>query len=239
MDEKKTTKEKDLHSGHRERMRKRFLETEGVGMSDHELLEILLFFSIPRYNTNETAHKLIDAFGSLAGVFNASFKNIISVDGVGANSALLIKLFSVLMNRYSVSGLQSKRLRVKKVEDAVPYLQKLLFAKAEEELYVLLFRETGMLITCQSITMGKDAVSVHANLNQCFRLALQHSATFVILAHNHPNGVLKPSALDIRLTQNLSMMLESINVTLAEHILIADNKHLCIQEYMREHSYYV
>lgn len=233
---RKNARDPQLHRGHRERMRQRFLDTDGVGMNDHELLEVLLFYSIPRRDTNEIAHRLIDTFGSLANVINAPYISLISVDGVGVGSATLIKMLGVLMNRYSVSELQSKRLRVKSVEDAVPFLQKLLFAKSEEELYVLMFRETGMLIGYQTISLGKDPTFVHTDMGKYARIALHNQATFVIVGHNHPNGELRPSTQDIRLTQYLEQAINSFNITFAEHILVSNNGHLCIKAYMEEHS---
>ncbi len=228
-----SSREAELHYGHRERMRKRFMETEGSGMNNHEILEMLLYYSIPRCDTNETAHRLINLFGSLAGVINAPYKSLLAVDGIGSGSAILIKLVGVLINRYNIAGLQSSRLRVRQTEDAIPYLKSLLGAKPEEEMYMLTFRDTGMLIECHTITLGKDSVSMHADTGKCVRIALQNAAAFVIIAHNHPNGVLTPSSADLHMTQHLNQILSSVNITLAEHVLIAGDKYLCIKSYMQ------
>lgn len=94
---------KDLHSGHRERLRRRFLETGANGFNEHELLELILFYALRRVNTNEIAHRLIDKFGSISAVLEAEKSELVSVQGIGESGALLIKLMFDLCRSYALS----------------------------------------------------------------------------------------------------------------------------------------
>ena len=91
---------KNIHEGHRDRLRKRFLDEGLDNFHDHNVLELLLFYSIPRKDTNEEAHNLIDTFGSLSGVFNASHEDLCKVKGIGENTATLIKMMPELFKKY-------------------------------------------------------------------------------------------------------------------------------------------
>ena len=93
---------KNVHEGHRDRLRQRFLQEGLENFQDHNVLELLLFYSIPRKDTNEEAHNLINRFGSLSGVFDASFEELCEVKGIGENSAALIKIMPELFKKYEV-----------------------------------------------------------------------------------------------------------------------------------------
>ncbi|MCQ2431801.1 MAG: hypothetical protein MJ175_04270 [Clostridia bacterium] len=191
--------EKHLHEGHRKNMRERFLKSGGFGFQDHELLEMLLFYSIPRVNTNEIAHRLLKEFGSVRGVFDASYDALLTVDGVGASSAQIIRLFGELMGRYIGAEEESRGLVVRKPEDTVYYLQKLFFGIGNERSYLLLLSNTGALTDTVLLAEG-NAGSVMFDIQKCVRTAVIRNAGFVLAAHNHPHGKAIPSEDDLIVT---------------------------------------
>ena len=99
-----------LHDGHRQRSKRRYLALGAEGMEDHQLLELLLFYAIPRQDTNETAHRLIQRFGSLQGVLHAAPEELTSVEGVGENVAVLVRLVGDMALRARCSSLPQKVL---------------------------------------------------------------------------------------------------------------------------------
>lgn len=124
------TKEKkeDLHNEHKKRLRMRFLEQGGESFYDHEILEMLLSYAIVRGNTNDIAHRLINQFGSLDGVFEANYEDLLKVDGVGEKSATIIKMQFELFRVYETSKYRIKNEEYT-TEKVVKYLSGLFFRK--------------------------------------------------------------------------------------------------------------
>ena len=107
---KKIRIRENVHVNHRSRIKNKFVENGLSTFAEHEMLEMLLFFSIPQADTNPTAHRLIEKFGSLKGVFDANIDNLMAVDGVGTNSAILIKLFPALMREYNKQEIRQQNV---------------------------------------------------------------------------------------------------------------------------------
>ena len=110
-----------MHSGHRERVKQKFVDCGDLAFGDHELLELMLFHSIPRQNTNDIAHRLIDRFGSLKGVMEARLDELITVKGVGRNTAILIKT-SFAINARCKKNTADKRTQFKSINSLQEYL---------------------------------------------------------------------------------------------------------------------
>ncbi len=209
------------HAGHRERLRSRAKADPGLDtFSDHEVLELLLFYSIPRADTNALAHRLIDAFGSLRGVFEASPAELEAVEGIGENSALLLSLIPSVTRKYLLSravkgvSLSSTALLG---EALMPYF----VGKREETIYVLFLDQNRRTISCDFIGEGSvNAVSL--NVAKILRLASLRRAQFAVIAHNHTNGFANPSEQDIITTKRLQSLLASAGVKLLDHLIISD-----------------
>ena len=121
-----------VHEGHRDRLRERF-EKEGLlHFQDHEVLELMLFYAIPRKDTNPIAHRLLDAFGSLTGVLEAQISDLEKVEGIGHNTAVYIKLNVEIMKKYRTDKLK-RSVRIVTMKDAGEYACELLFAAKEEQ----------------------------------------------------------------------------------------------------------
>ncbi|MCQ2463366.1 MAG: DNA repair protein RadC, partial [Clostridia bacterium] len=128
-----------VHAGHRARQRQRFLESGDFrGFADHNVLEMLLFYSIPRRDTNELAHALINRFGSLQRVFEASYEDLLKVDGISENSACLIKMVLPLYRRYAENCFKEKKTFADRNE-IIEYLKSLYAGMAHEEVNMMCF----------------------------------------------------------------------------------------------------
>lgn len=208
-----------VHDGHRKRLTARFL-TEGLeGFEPHQVLELLLFFSIPRQDTNELAHRLIDRFGSLSGVFDAPYEQLLEVKGVGENTAALLKLMPDMTRRYYAARQDGAYIRSNK--DAQELLLPRFVGRQEEMVYALLLDAKGKCLAVELVHEGSvNAAEVH--LRKIVALAIRANAAGLILAHNHPGGVSTPSQEDVLTTRHMQTTLEAMEIQLVDHLVFAD-----------------
>ncbi len=209
-----------MHSGHRKRFKTKF--RKGTHFEDHELLELALYYAIPRCDTNEIAHRLIRRFGSLRGVFSASEAELCTIDGIGENSALFLRVIGAIISRILFNNCNTKKL-LSSDEELEAFLCALFFTTPFEETHIILFDKKNRYILDECIGKG-DAIGSPVNLRKIIALAKEKSASSVILAHNHINGLPLPSERDEEITRTLSMALESNNIHLIEHYVIANDK---------------
>jgi len=209
------------HDEHRKRLRARVLSA-GESFEDHELLELLLFYAIPRVNTNEIAHELIKRFGSLKGVLDASYLSLRTVEGIGDNSALYLRAISELLLRYERSSNYTDN-PLSSNYALGRYLCSLFVGTENEISYLLLFDNSKRLILCAKISEGYSSVNT-VYLRKIITLALENNAAGVILAHNHPSGKALPSGEDIEVTSCLKGMYEKLGIQFIDHFIIANDE---------------
>lgn len=206
-----------LHDGHRQRMRDRFVHHGLSGFSEHEVLEMLLYYAIPRINTNDIAHRLIAQFGSLYGVLCADMKDLQKVKGVTENAAVLLKMFPAVY---------PKCLRVNHVvcslycpDDSMQYFQAVYAFDTVEVLRIACLHNDLRIQSCEVIAQGK-VTRVESAVEDIVRYCTQHDCANVIIAHNHPEATALPSAQDIASTHHLFEKLDYYNISLIDHIII-------------------
>ena len=210
-----------IHDGHREKMRRRFLETGLEGFADHEALELLLYYAIPRRDTNPIAHALMERYDSLSAVLNAPAEDLQKVEGVGESAAVLLNLAFQLGRRARLSDAAQEAV-LNSSERAGTYLLERFAGEMREAVYLLCLDRKGKLLACKRMADG-DAAGASLNIRRVVETALLTSASAVILAHNHPSGVALPSPEDESATRQVRQALAAINVALADHIIVADN----------------
>lgn len=219
MEAEKKKKNTVDHSGHRERMRHRFVSEGLSSFQPHNVLELLLFFSVPRADTNEIAHRLLREFGSLSGVFDAPLTSLKKVEGIGEHSAILIKMIPELCRRY----LEDYSADVKTIsgsEEAADYLIPKFIGYTSEVFYMLCLDNKGNIKKCSLISEGGFNYT-DANTRKIMEEVISTNATSVILSHNHPHGVAVPSKADGVVTKQISELLAGIDVRLVDHIIIS------------------
>ncbi len=214
-----TIAEKPLHEGHRNRVRQRFLAEGLTHFERHQILEMLLFFGIPRKDTNEIAHRLLHKFGSLSGVMNASFEDLRQVEGMTDNAATLI-CFSAALTREYARDRQQEMDVLKSCEAmgeyAVPFL-----AGLDHEAVLLICMDSRYRVLHADILTHGTVNMADINTRLVMQRALRHNATIVVLAHNHPGGSPVPSYEDINTTKSLINALLPVGIKLADHIVVA------------------
>ena len=215
---------KNVHDGHRERMREKFRKNGFNGMADHEVLEMLLFYCVSRSNTNGIAHELINHFGSLSAVFEAPEEELMKVKGVGANSAFLIKMILPLYREYKVDSGKSKTLKTP--EECGEYLVNYFSSFANERVVVLCLDGSCRILGIEEICEG-DVSSVTVNMRKMISSIVKYPATVaVVLSHNHPGSLALPSRDDVKTTSDIKKTLDTLGITLVDHIIVADDEYV-------------
>lgn len=210
-----------LHDGHRERLRTRFVKYGEESFCDHELLELLLFYSLPRVNTNETAHRLLEAFGSLEGIFNASIEELDSVKGIGRGSAILIRSAFLAVMRSQNNVQNNKRFADKSfsAEDAVSLFE----SGSEEKLFLVSLNAAKKVLGIETVCTGEVNYS-DTTVGRIVKAAVLRKARFAVLVHNHPRGVAIPSQIDIIATQTINQALKYAQIDLIEHYVVCRDR---------------
>ena len=216
------------HKEHRKRLKNRFLSEGLDNFEMHNILELLLFFGIPQKDTNDLAHELLNKFGSLSGVFEAPYSELIKVKGIGDNAATLIQLISPLSRIYLEDKLSEKISF-----DSTRAVGKFLLAKyrfrKDEMFSMLCLDQNCRLIKWVPISSGTINVTA-VNTRKVVEAVMNTSANAVVLAHNHPAGLAVPSADDINSTIAIRKLIEPLGVTLLDHIIIANEDYVSLLE---------
>ncbi len=210
-----------IHKGHRQRLKNRFLKQGLADFEDHNVLELLLFFSVPQGDTNETAHRLLKEFKTLSNVFDADISDIIKVKGVGEHTATLIKLMPELLSKYHNDKTKDIKL-VNSTSAAGEFFLPKFYGKKNEEVHVLALDDKRKIVKHEKLFEGTVNAS-QITIRKVMQFALSANATGIILAHNHPTGVALPSGNDLSVTKKLKSALELMNIQLCDHIIVADD----------------
>jgi DNA repair protein RadC len=217
-----------IHEGHRQRMKDRFFYEKMDHFSDHEVLELLLYYAIPRKDTNPIAHALITHFGSLPQVLDASVEELEQVDGISRNAAVLLKLVTEMGRYYEVERKRQTRI-LKSVEACGNYLLPRFFGRVNETVFLLCLDARCKVLSCREVGEG-SINSANVSIRRIVEMALASKASSVVLAHNHPSGIALPSAEDRATTRRVAAALSLVDVALVDHIIVAENDYVSLAE---------
>lgn len=212
----------NVHEGHRERLRRRVANESLDYFEPHEVLELLLYYVVRQGDTNALAHKLINKFGSFAKVLDANRAKLEEVDGVGENISFFLNVIPQICRRYMLSRSKDRLSgAVMSSDHAHEILAPYFIGRTVEMLYLLCLNGLGEPIDCVYISQG-SANATSINIRKIVQVVIETNATAVVLCHNHPDGIARPSQQDIILTRNLSAVLEAMNVVLLDHLIVVD-----------------
>lgn len=217
-----------IHAGHRARLRKRFLE-EGLD-AFHEInaLELLLFYCVPRKDTNELAHRLINYFGCYTNVLSAPVAELIKVDGVTEHIATYLAIQGAAV-RYYMLNQKNNGTIVRTTGDYGNLMLPYFIGKTNETVYLLCLDAKCKVLCCREVSEGSvNAASI--SLRKIVDVALSSNATSVVLAHNHPSGLAVPSAEDVYTTQRVAKALDAVEVILVDHLVVADGDYISLAQ---------
>ncbi len=206
------------HAGHRERMRKRLRAADSLdGFSEHEILEMLLFFIYPRGNTNDVAHRLIDRYGSIKGLKNAPVGELSEVGGIGVGCSESLRFLGMVYDH--VADYEDEKLYLDDFRFAHDYIYKLLSSERKEKLLVFCLDKTGRLVKTVSCT-SKSSGEINVDMIQLVKTMLASGCEAVLIAHNHPNTISQPSSGDITFTRRLLGILSQFRIPMYDHCIV-------------------
>ena len=207
------------HLGHRQRMKQRFVSNGVDSFLDHEILELLLTYAIPRKDTKPLAWQLIKRFGSLSEVLDADEISLTDVDGIGPQTAQFLKLMRGVIKKYMHADLP-QHISMKNPQEVLDYCQASLAGKQEEFLEVLLLSVRFTLKSARIIATGSiDQIIIEPR--QILRWALKENAAAIILVHNHPSGDPSPSPEDIQMTRQIVQAAQLLNIQVLDHLIVS------------------
>ena len=192
----KNTKDKPLHSGHRTRLRNRVREHGLNSLNEHEVLELLLSYAIPRKDTNALAHTLINNFGSISRVIDADYYELKKIEGIGENAAFLINVLSSFMPIYKESKAREDDIFVKNTFDAINYFRRRFDVGAKEFMHVIGLSKMCKIVTSFSFE-GKTDDAVNFDFKTFVDKINNDNISAIMMFHTHPNGKAEPSENDL------------------------------------------
>ena len=216
------------HDGHRERLRHRYIKSGIDGFQDHEIIELILTYAIPRRDVNPIAHKIADELGGLTGVLESDIKTLSSIEGIGERSAVLIKLFNDVGRRYQLDKCGPKML-LDSVQSMGQYCVALAHGRTQESLHLVCLDAQKRLISVFLASEGTPG-EVQVQIRKLIEIALKNNADSVVLTHNHPGGTATPSHNDIMTTHHITDAFKAVGIKLIDHIIVAQQQFMSMNE---------
>ena len=213
-----------IHDGHRQRLKDRFLQQGLDGFTDIQVLELLLFYAIPRRDTNPIAHELLKKFGSVRQVLEAPLDRLMEVDYITENVAVLLKLMPAMLRFYQVDKVKNEMPLVT-IQACGDYLKHFFIGRKNETVFLLCLDAKCKVLACREVGEG-SVNSANVPIRRVVEIALAEGASTVVLAHNHPSGIAIPSGEDVATTRRLAAALSTVDVILADHIVVADDDYV-------------
>ena len=213
-------KPKQRHAGHRERMKAEFLARGLEGWPDHRVLELLLFYTIPQGDVNDLAHELVERFGSLAGVLDASVEELKKVKGVGDHTAVFLRMLPAVLGRYQGARTRLSAI-INRPEEAYAWLEPYFFGARNEMVYVLCLDGKRQVLGVRKVAEGSIEMA-EVNTRRIAEEAIGLRAAKIYVAHNHVSNLAIPSQADWLTTDVLRAALRPIGIELIDHLVFVD-----------------
>ncbi|MBE6845522.1 MAG: DNA repair protein RadC [Ruminococcus sp.] len=208
----------NIHKGHRQRIRQKFMKTGFTAFADHEKLELLLFYAIPMKDTNPIAHNLLNRFKSIGGVFDATYEQLMEVDGISESTAVFLKLVPEMAKEYMLS--ENIHVCMDSTEAVCNFFSTQFIGDVNEKIKIACVDDRLRLICCETIAEGTPG-SVKVDIRTLVKFTYMNNSESIIMAHNHPNGDSLPSDDDIRHTTEIYKKLRMVGINLIDHIVVA------------------
>lgn len=220
------TAKKNIHKDHRKNVKNKYFESGLNGMASHNVLELLLFFGIPQKDTNNMAHELMEKFGSFSGVLQAEKAQLLTVKGMTENAACLITMILPLYKFY-IEDLQDKKAVLRTSDEFAEYFKPMFVDTINERAYVLCLDVKDRVIACKELSEG-DFSAVNVDLRRLSSILLETQAKKIVICHNHPHGITRPSRADIATTSDVAHLLRLMKVQFVDHIIVGDGTYFAM-----------
>lgn len=216
-----------VHDGHRARRRKLFAQVGLDGFEDHEVLELLLFYALPRCDTNEIAHNLMDTYGTLRNVLCAPVEELKRINGIGERAAELLALVEAIHLRRNKPELPKQI--IDSSDKAGRYFFRLLHEQPQEQLHMLCADGKGKVLSSRMLSKGTGDMTA-VDMRRVMEAVVYTKCSIVMLGHNHPSGIALPSDDDVAATRHLQDTLLDMGVYLLDHFVITDDDYISMAD---------
>lgn len=216
------------NEGHRRRLRERFLQSGLNGFLDYEIVELLLTLGTPRKDCKLIAKDAIKEFNGLRNVLDATFDDLQKINGIGPSNAFGLKLFQAVSERLAKEAIPEK-LELNSTKIIGNYLKKLIGYEQKEYFVALYLDTTNHLIETRTISIGTLNTSL-VHPREVFKPAVSLHAASIIVAHNHPSGVVEPSSEDREITKRLVETGRLLGVEIRDHIIVSKYDYFSFQQ---------
>lgn len=216
-------KKKHLHSGHRDRVKNKAIEGGVESWPYHEVLELMLMYSIPQKDVNPLAHKLIDTFGTFGGVLDAGYEQLCKIDGIGKGTALFLSLLPDVFTKYRASK-SVGAINLKNASQCVEYFRDTDRVKSNETFYILCLDAKKNLVKVEKVDSPFPSV-INIPRSWFAEKILFKSTKAIVIMHSHPNGDCNPSLADVEATKMLVNTANILGIKVDDHVIITDNQY--------------
>jgi DNA repair protein RadC len=215
------------YHGHRDRLREHFAEVGGDALPDYELLELILFRSIPRRDVKPIAKELLRRFGSFAEVLGAARNRLLEVEGIGESAVTDLKIVEAAARRLA-KGQVGKRPVLSSWGAVLDYCRTAM-AFADREQFRPLFLDKRNTLIADEIQQSGTVDHTPVYPREVVKRALELSATALILVHNHPSGDPTPSTADVKMTKDIIAVAEPLGIAIHDHIIVGRDGHASLK----------
>lgn len=219
--------------GHRERLRKRFIELGIESLYDYEVVELLLTFSIPYRDVKPIAKQLLEKFGSVKGIFDASPEELKKIPYIKDKTADLICFIKEISALYQKQKASEEPI-AKAKEGLIEYCIQKIGTRNDEEFHVIYLNSRLQMVKDSEfikefVSRGTiDRAPVYPR--KVMEEALKNKAYALVFAHNHTNGDVQPSEQDINITKILSASAKALGITVYDHIIVSGTMYFSFRE---------
>ena len=220
--------EKDYNSGHRQRLKMKYIKAGIEALHDYEVVELLLTYAISRRDIKPLAKELLSRFGSLKGIIDAEPAELKKIDGISDHTAILFKL----LKEGSALYLQQKakeKPQISCTSELINFCRTILGGKRDEEFCVIYLDVQNQIIEFETLQKGTvNQATVYPR--QVLENALRKKASAIILVHNHPSGHVRPSEADLRITKTISETARLLDINVHDHIIVGEDRFFSFRE---------
>lgn len=218
----KSANEISIHSGHRKRLREKVKNAGLNSLSEHEIVELLLTYAIPRQNTNPLAHDLINNFGSLSKVIDADYYDLLKVKGLGEESALFINIISSLIQEYRKSKANEENIIIRNTIDGINYFRKIHTVGGKEILHIICMSKLGKIVSSFNFA-GNSDVEINFDFKMFIDKINRDNVNSIMMFHTHPAGQPDPSMSDLQTTQRCVYICYMLGIDFLDHLILTEN----------------
>ncbi len=214
----------NIHKGHRQRLKDRVRKDGLLSFKEHEILELLLTYTIPQKDTNELAHQLLNIYGNINNVINAEYKDLIKQKGLGEETALFFRVLKDFYIQYKKKMNDDNQIFLRTTNDCVNYFRTHHSISNKEVLYLVCLNSMSKFIK-EIELKGINDVEISFNIKEIAEQLMDTNIRNVIMFHTHPAGNVNPSREDINATQDILNICAMLKVNLCEHLILNETEH--------------